>query len=1211
MGKCKCNILSYVYINDNGRMLRIYTDDYQIFRDNIRKNGTVLYCKNGHIMIEKKINDVEQHFSHEYMFKHKNNRDIGAKKSSWRRYWKEKFTEINVSTEHKAGCKRSWKINMVSGKMAILLPVHKKGKSLKNDYKDMTDDVVKNGYEVIWIIKCMDNTLSVINLDNDKYLIKFIANIWKYTDFKFMEHIYLDDGEYIYRIKPNDVRSNIVYTSQRKLRHDFVSEIHENKLKYDDVNLYQCNLYFNQRGAGCGKTYESIQLLNCKDKLFVEKNTFIFLTKMNTVKRVMFEEFRDQFEGGKLPNLKDVSYDDSGRQFVVNYTNDKTNAKCRVIFATIDSFMFCIGNRNHGEKDPFYGILKSIKDGYVKNPKMIYAGKKITLCTQTLIIIDEAQDLEPEYIQAILVIMNFSHIDTYIIGDALQSIWGDNNVFTYMKNNRKCLPENINFIKGDDKNVVRRFHNEKFINFVNSVIDFEKHSLKEITGICDGSCKYKHDDEIVPFHIFELKRIYGYTDTDECKINGEIDKIMKLFEREVNENNYLPKNFMIIFPYLNRNVLAERLEIRIQKFWKEKFTDEKYKKNIVMTDNFWRGKYDDKKYFQFAFLHKANEGQSIDLRLSENSTRLMSIHASKGSGCEVVFLLGVEERIFHFYSNVTGSLQYDSLLHVGITRQKIKLYVGLNNDSKGDEIYERFSKIPNINIVFDETIKPGIDQLIKKIQFDKISQLIYNNSVSFNNLNDKFKIIKKNNIESENSNDIIDWGYHIIRNAVFRCTFLICIYNNKTYYIQDDQFKTIMIKISYAEIKQMEYTEYYEHLDKLIKYDSKTKDDKTKDDKLKYIPVLYFTSFKHCKYYKYKDIIINFIKKIQIKIKKALKENIFPKLCPMECVIFLHILTIWQHGRFTDVPIMDVYNTIYYYDEVFYLTDKKHSGTFKCICDKMFVENKSNKSNMNIDNSAITKSIINHYDKTLKINGIFEEIEKYLARKCKNEKFKFNIFHNINMHVPNYYKDGTRIGKMFDIIAYSDRYVVNFVLKPQFNKLNFNETLINLITDQYIISNCSAKGNDINKFKNKEIIHCVVSLVPDKANFYIFKQYQENIEDIDILISNSVKEHYQYLNTILYRFFKYYYDNRKRICNGANVIEYIYKIISNNIYATKYPEYLFNFVRELIRKYDLEEYDYCRQIFNKKDSFIELINTFISKMVNNIFNITEKKTDIF
>ena len=62
-------------------------------------------------------------------------------------------------------------------------------------------------------------------------------------------------------------------------------------------------IYYNQRGAGCGKTYESIQLLQ-NDERFVLKDTFIYLTKAHSAKDVIYSELKEQENNGFLSNLE-------------------------------------------------------------------------------------------------------------------------------------------------------------------------------------------------------------------------------------------------------------------------------------------------------------------------------------------------------------------------------------------------------------------------------------------------------------------------------------------------------------------------------------------------------------------------------------------------------------------------------------------------------------------------------------------------------------------------------------------------------------------------------------------------------------------------------------------------------------------------------------------------------------------------------------------
>jgi hypothetical protein len=83
--------------------------------------------------------------------------------------------------------------------------------------------------------------------------------------------------------------------------------------------------------------------------------------------------------------------------------------------------------------------------------------------------------------------MRNNYIDIYLIGDKLQSIYGDNNIYTFLENKIHELP-NINIKKENGVNHVMRFHNNQFKDFVNNLIDFEKYNLPKISQICNGEC---------------------------------------------------------------------------------------------------------------------------------------------------------------------------------------------------------------------------------------------------------------------------------------------------------------------------------------------------------------------------------------------------------------------------------------------------------------------------------------------------------------------------------------------------------------------------------------------------------------------------------------------------------------------------------------------------------------------------------------------------
>ena len=106
-----------------------------------------------------------------------------------------------------------------------------------------------------------------------------------------------------------------------------------------------------------------------KDEKFKHKEIFIYLTKVHSAKEVIYNELQEQYKKSLLYNLEIEEFDDSNKQYKISYYNKITEKECKIIIGTIDSFMYAIGNKENKDKDYFYGIVKSIKDGYVKTSK--------------------------------------------------------------------------------------------------------------------------------------------------------------------------------------------------------------------------------------------------------------------------------------------------------------------------------------------------------------------------------------------------------------------------------------------------------------------------------------------------------------------------------------------------------------------------------------------------------------------------------------------------------------------------------------------------------------------------------------------------------------------------------------------------------------------------------------------------------------------------
>ena len=676
--------------NDNS----IHIDDYlrnMHLRQKVQTKEIFLICENGHLLDKYESSHRKCHF------RHKRNCDLDMNPmTKWHATWQGHFIHQEVIHDKTAKSYKLRKADVLEGNH--VLEFQHSPISQQEVQERQHDYCTFHGRVLNWVIDGRDAVKIEYLSHTDSYLVTFEHDFWKYESFVSHDFIYVHcifrDEDVIVKLTPRDVKSHMIDVFDVHSKEVFIESIKENLNIWTERELPQCILYHNQRGAGCGKTYESIQLLG-NDERFRHKTTFIYLTKMHSAKEVIYKEFLEQYTAGKLRSIEAQEDEHScGKQYKVLFTNTQTLRECKMIIGTIDSFIYALGDKNNKHKDFFKGLLESILDGYNVLPRdgaLRYASTVSYLNKECLVIIDEAQDLDCTYIQSIAKIMRSTYIDTYIIGDKLQSIWGQDNIYTYLETH--SLPHtHIEYNQG--ANIVRRFKHSYFKEFVNKLIDFEKHGLYPISGTGTGeTCDNGEQHESCPVNVLTQPVVYS-NDKDNQKINNLLSKIIMYVRNEVNRHYYLPCNFMFIFPIMKNNVLASMLETNLQRFWMNMFKCPKYKTKVLVNHPYWKDRYNSKQFHRFAFLHKSEEGQPINLKMSAHASRLLSIHASKGQGCEVVFLLNLSEDALHCFSKETGNLVYDSLLHVAITRQKKALYIGIQK--KDDDVAARIGDLGNI-----------------------------------------------------------------------------------------------------------------------------------------------------------------------------------------------------------------------------------------------------------------------------------------------------------------------------------------------------------------------------------------------------------------------------------------------------------------------------------------------------------------------------------
>lgn len=1123
--KYMCNVKTdscYLSSKDSKIISELKICDYETVRKNIESKNQYLVCIKGHQLVAVCKGDRKPHFRHKNADDYKSGR-----LSDWHYNWQLEFDETEKEFPKIEGSKKKRRADAVVGNY-ILEFQHSnistsKVDGRKNDYSLYNKDI-------LWVID--GNTgIDIVELTcNNTFLLQF-NDTWKYDRFISYEYIYIDIQDRIYRIRPNDVKSNMLQVNEYKERNVFINEIINNTLVWNNTPLHQCILYHNQRGAGCGKTYESIQLL--LDDKFKHVNTFIYLTKMHTAKEVIFNEFKEQYNGSKL-SISEPKYDESGKQNKINYHNDITNEFCDIIIGTIDSFTYALHNKDKVPRgnDYFINIVKSISNGnncVDKDGDIKYSGRKVKLSNKCLIIIDEAQDLSVEYLRALCEIMKSTYIDVYLIGDELQSIMEEDNIYVNLK--KHGLPS-TNIITSTGINKVRRFHNKQFIPLVNKIVSYKEFCLPEIKEICtNNNCGYKHNDNEKPYELFQV-----YNNKHNNYIKDTIKKILTRVDNEVSNNNYLPNNFMFITPVLTGNTLVKQLEIELQQYWIDKFSDSTYQNNVLKKSSYWKDKYNSSKYFKHAFLHKSDEGKSINLKESENSSRILSIHASKGNGCEVVFLLNFTEQKLRCHRTSPKELKYESLIHVAMTRQKLKLYIGLVYQH--DDIFKRFM---DFDISKDLSIPPDLSHITKSVKIT--GEKIFTNKYTFDLFDEK--IIKPVNLKCPDIHTgvtkIIDMEHHFIRACVFNYYFMYNIIINEK--IDDskvdytDQYLLILKKRSDSIITIYNCKEYYKVVRKLA-------DNKTKNKTETEIPLLKYSKDEHSIYYKYYRILHDIIENIQQKIRKHLKKKKLPLLCPLECVILLYMKDIVNDGIFSEISIKNIYDIISIYDNG-HRVDIEHNK-FDCKCNSYF----TNKQDSDID-------LYNHYEQLNLINKLYKKYRLALS-EIDNSEFKYNINHVVKYDGKN---SDYKVWNKIPLIAYSNNYVVCFTLKPQLTKLNFNQVLFETIINNFLILNSMDK--DYERYHNKKIITCILTLDSEEPVFFDYNidKYQEEIKKI--IYEYLLYEYENHHNTI-FDFIKSCYNTTIR--NKTSISSEIKKKIS--MYE-KLPTYIASYFDQIRKNNDI------------------------------------------
>ena len=863
--KCNINFTSqYAYINDK----YIHVKDYE------KSNGDKIKCVRGHELVLCNGKKIRKYF------RHKNSEDLGGNPmTEWHSRMQSYFpvTEYRLKKCDDNQIKERRADALIENQNCIIEFEHS-GKTIDEIICKAKDCSLHN-MNIIWFIDGNTKDVTIEHLSTDNYLITFDMD-WKYKSFAHnYEFVLLDIDDQIFKIPVKQVCNKMILVKEWKPI-EYVMNIlntDPNNIwnEWEDDNEIKAKLIVQQKGAGNGKTFGIWKSIAHNH----DKELFIIVTKQHSAKTVIMKEFLDQAERNEyhiVNNMPDIEKNYNARKHIIKYKHNHSDRNCTVIISTIDALMFNLSENKATNSDFFEGLLESIIEygtGKVNNltGSFKYAGQTLCLNKKSELWIDEAQDLNEKYFKAIIKLMIATKIDTIVVGDKLQSLEHKINFMTCVEEN---IP-NINIIRETPINDNRRIKIDGMSDEINGLINFNQHNLPEVS--------VSNPEKLIPnegksIEIIYTKRIYAGVNSDENrkKITEHIDDIIANVDKEVKLHNYLPEDFLFVFPIMKSNLIAGELETRLNEYWIDR-------------------KEETETYEQYAVLHKHEEGQVIDTSLSDKASRIVTIRTSKGDGRKVVFVLGCTEQSLKIVSRSDNiDLIYESYLHVALTRAKNKIYFALEKNN--DEIHKRFGAEGLVEYCPDIKINLSHDKIVDFIDKEKVIELLKNNDI------EEPPSDKKNNV---NANQPIDWEYHCIRRAVYLQYAIFNIFKhnkgNKCFY--NSQIKTVLEALSKLSVCIRTPIEFYNYINQF---------DQKSIKNLEYIPICNL-SHKHEIYKTYANKIETIIEKN----KKYYRNDplSLANLKPVEAVIQWYTIELYRRKKYCETTPASIYNIINHFDK--------------------------------------------------------------------------------------------------------------------------------------------------------------------------------------------------------------------------------------------------------------------------------------------------------
>ena len=809
--------------------------------------------------------------------------NVGA----WHRGWQEKLT---LGTENRCEsrvCDGDGKCRRTDVEIKgsdIVIEIQHSNNLDESEVVSRTRHYAACGKRCLWIIDgsaCGATTIkqSTLNGDGERYewMIDVKGSFIK--KFLAVDFVLLDiDGEVFY-IVPKYLEYGTTRVSHAWTQ-DEACDILKDPSRHGDIfnaPLPENSSDFTvwQYPAGSGKTYRLVENILCGLKNFEKYSTFLMLTKPHSAKEVIKQGFEDQII--KRGIQKEAEGEEKKAYWYKLKTGDR---RFLVIMATMDSFIYKIGDEDSSSMDPFESMCKMISEHGPKtrNGTVNFKGHSFKINGTCLITIDEATKLHHSYLNALLKLSFVSKSDVLVVGDKLQSLEFEENLHSTLLDDKHNANFSVN-IKKHYGHEIRR-HGPRLTEMLNKVIPFKEYGLPCPVS---STCVERESDGIYEF---------VYVDDAKDNTRKKVDKIMTKVRDDAINMSLLPNDIIVVSPLVRNNPLMDELCDEMHDFFEEVLQSESYRHQLVSTSDARVNKKNSEYLSWFdsnlkkgnerhlCILHYSDDHSPVNTSTSTMSVRMVSVHAAQGDTRRYAICVNLNEKNIKVHTGDDINVCYHSFKLVSLSRQTTKLVMCLT--MVYDEVYRSFLPL----LEGREEVKPTF--LIKNSIYLDTSEIEdYNDTVDIR------EKIKRNLIplvrQQACEKPLIPDSHHLIRHSVYNIIFFLTVLEEKQ---ERQQAKVLWRELVNARIKTCSTTkEYYE----ILRQDKNNDNDLDKQKNLKnkqfIVPI---------RRYKNDDRTYNKILEATKNAMKFLKnffdnENSYEDLDALSYVMMYHMLDILRH----------------------------------------------------------------------------------------------------------------------------------------------------------------------------------------------------------------------------------------------------------------------------------------------------------------------------